>query len=824
MLDANTPFRLDRGQPPTLVAYHERMVDHGMANWPLVLTLAALLAATQVVLGLLARALGHRLDRAALLVGLALPWLLLAPWLSPDRILVPTGPLSRIPGTTATAEPSSPHDIFNDIVYQFMPWEVEVRRELGRGRLPLWSDLIGGGATLWSNPQAGVLSPVSMLARAAPVENFLLVTLALKLLVAAQGAWLLARSVGASRAAAVLAAIAFSLGGGILAWSLFNNSQAAAWVPWVCSGAIRLVRRPSVAAVAATAAVTAALLLSGHPETAAFGGAFATGCALVLRRRTASWRGIAHAAAAAALGFALAAPLLVPFACLLPTTARARETLATSRLDRAPRLLVPATWFHQFRGPTWIAPTNPEAFGRPYRDPFRGHISWPVALAGYSGLLAFGGALAGFVARGQRARLFVFGAVGILLLVSQPIPLLRVLWLVPPLRTVAWDRAGMIAALAIAVAGALGVDALCRGRRLTPWIGLASATALSVVVDRSPRVIALWLGCWVALACCRVLRRSSRLPGVGTLLLVAVSLADLLPWARWQLPEGKRELFYPPNPLVEVARKEVEADGPWRAVGQDFLLYPSLLGVYGVADVRPHDPVAHADQLAILGAGFDFAPTMHRYFAPFRRPDQPLLDFLNVRVVVSNRNLAEPRGMQRVDHGELGVFSVWRNPDALPRWFLASGVDPVARNDLPAWVGRMTDPRRVAVAPHELSGWAASNHDPAGGPLLPLEQRPGRLVLAIPDGASGDRILATSFSHPEGWTARDGAGRPLRGLTVNGAYFGAVVPARVDRVTLRFRPPGLGAGLLLGLAGAMGLAWTSILALRQRLRRARITP
>jgi uncharacterized membrane protein YfhO len=60
----------------------------------------------------------------------------------------------------------------------------------------------------------------------------------------------------------------------------------------------------------------------------------------------------------------------------------------------------------------------------------------------------------------------------------------------------------------------------------------------------------------------------------------------------------------------------------------------------------------------------------------------------------------------------------------------------------------------------------------------------------------GEKLLATSLLVPEGWRV-SAAGRPLRKLTVNGAFLGAVVPKGVAAVTLHFVPPGLWLGLFL---------------------------
>ncbi|MFY9820021.1 MAG: hypothetical protein WAM82_01485, partial [Thermoanaerobaculia bacterium] len=230
--------------------------------------LAAMLA-TQGLCWLLARGLGMRLERSVVLGGWIAPLMVLAPWIAGPALLVPCNLLRDMaPGAPVIVNADREHDLLNDVIYQILPWELEVRHALSQGRLPLWSDTLGGGSSPWANPQAGALSPLQMAVRGLPLQHHLLGALILKLLVGFQGTWLLARLAGRSRASSLLAAAGFALGGGLFSWALFPVTAAAAWMPWLAAGTVRLVRRPGRRAIATTAAITGVILLSGHPETA----------------------------------------------------------------------------------------------------------------------------------------------------------------------------------------------------------------------------------------------------------------------------------------------------------------------------------------------------------------------------------------------------------------------------------------------------------------------------------------------------------------------------------------------------------------------------
>ncbi|HEX4964255.1 MAG TPA: YfhO family protein [Thermoanaerobaculia bacterium] len=758
------------------------------------LLLAAMLV-TQAVCWLLARGLGKRLERAAVLGGWIAPFLVLAPWLAGHAVLAPCEMLREVvPGAPYLLGIERKHDLLNDVLYQILPWELEVRHAFAQGRLPLWSDTLGGGSSPWANPQAGALSPLQMAVRPLPLQHHLLGALILKLLVAFQGTWLLARVAGRSRASSLLAAAGFALGGGLFSWALFPVTTTVVWVPWLAAGTVCLFRCPSRRRIATVAAITAALLLSGHPETAAFGGAFAGVCGFGLRRWAAGFgRGLAAAALAAALGFGLAAPLLGPFLASIPLSQRAQDTLEQVRpAGGTVSLLHPLTWFQTGYGGFVVAPASPHVFGLPYEGPFRGPYNWAESEAGYSGLVAFAGAwLALLAARDRRAWPFLGFAIGGLLLVGRLLPLAYLLHAVPWLRIPAYARLLPVTSLALSVAGAFGTDLLFSRRRdgarreAILWITLALAGGLSLAAAADGWTISLWL----ALAAAAVMARWR--PRWAAVALAGVILVDLVPWSRHFLPVGPPALFYPRTEFVDLLAREVGDPATGRATGGDYLLYPNLLPVYGIAELRPHDPLAPADYLRVLNAAFGYNPSMDRYFAPLGNLGHPLLDVLGVRAVVGSPAVPPSSDLPRIDGDRFLPFTLMRNPEALPRWFFPREVVAIGRPEVERWIAGMTTARQVAVFREEAGDWRPAAGSPAPPDPRVISAVPGRVVLEVPRG--GEALLASSVPFSRGWSARAG-GRLLPTLHVDGAFLGVRLPAGATRVTLHFLPPGFTAG------------------------------
>ncbi len=771
---------------------------HALSAGPL-LPLLCGLALLQAALWGLARLCGRRLDRWAVAAGLALPLLLLLPWFATERLLVPSAILSElIPGAPPPDAGPDPYRDLNDTVLQLLPWELEVRHALHERRLPLWSDRLDGGSSPWINPQAGTLSPIAMLARLAPIQHHLLVSLGLKMLVALQGAWLLARAAGVRRFPALLSGAGYALGGGIMAWGLYPHSNAAAWAPWLVAATVLLVRRPSYAGVAGAALAAAALLLSGQPEVALGAGCLAVVAALWLRRPRTLVRGLVHAALAAVLGVALAAPLLVPFALAIPASQRGLERAAVTAPHASLDWRSPLGWFDEGGYQFFRGPLNPFAYGAPYRESFHGPIGWPVALASYAGLVALAGSALGLVHRCRRRAVpFLLAAGAGLLLAAKLLPLQGLLLRLPLVRIPEYTRLLPIAALGLAVAGGLGLDAWAGSRRW--WLGAAALGAvavLSLAVDARGQALALWA---VLLAAALALKRSRR---AGLLGLGCVLLVELVPWARGTLPREPSRLFYPRTPAIAAIDRELGRGGSWRAVGEAYSLYPAILPFFGFAEVRTHNPLASASYLAVLRTVFGYAPSPLHYASAFGNVEHPLLDFLGVRVVASNQYMPAKARLQRLDDGSFAPYRLYRNPTAMPRWFLPTGAEPVAPRDLPDWLQRMTDPRRVALLPAEARGWLPPRRAWLPDAVRARSALPGRLVLDVPP--AGEKLLATSIPAAAGWEAT-AAGRPLRRLTLDGAFFGAVVPAGVAELELRYLPPGLPAGAL-----AAAAAWVVV--------------
>jgi hypothetical protein len=290
-------------------------------------------------------------------------------------------------------------------------------------------------------------------------------------------------------------------------------------------------------------------------------------------------------------------------------------------------------------------------------------------------------------------------------------------------------------------------------------------------------------------------------PWFGCLVLAGVLVVDLAPWAIQSLPKGDPRLFYPETPFIGALVDEVNNRGSCRAAALGVGFYPSSLSMHGVTDVRYHNPVAFAPYAQLLAAAFDFhrEDRPYEYFSTFGRPERLLLDFLNVGFVVSGRERM-PRRFEPVEEASAGWLRIYRNRRILPRAFIAIDTRAVDGSETVETTVTNPDPRVVILNRDEVGSWQPEPHRWSPKFVVVTSDVPGRVSLTVK--GKGERLLATSLTHPFGWRAT-ADGQRLRTVTINHAFVGVIVPADAHDVELRFIPPGFTTGLALFAVGAI---------------------
>jgi hypothetical protein len=751
-------------------------------------------------------------------------------------------PLDHVPLTypwTPLARGFPYNYYLSDVWTQILPWTEAVRLAWRSGALPLFDRWNGSGMTLAANSISAAFSPFTAPMLLLPLPAAFLGVAIAKLALAMAGTWLWACELGASRRASVLAGVAFGLSLTFSQWLFCPQTSVFCLWPWMLffveCGRDPAIRRRARAALAATFVVQA---LAGHPESLALGVLFALLWIVlrwVLRDLEAGRRVLADFLAAGAAAAALTAFLLLPSALAI---------LASNRLVNAeiphwtPLLsLVP-------HGPQWggiVTAVFPHALGDLVHEKIIAGVTGaiPEMDLGFFGLVGWAAVL--LVLRpGSRRRRTEWALLALLVCglgvavalwpfgeIFAFVPALRNMF---PLRFASWvPLAGSVAAafevdrlakdarerpraVAVAVALTLAFAGLAYGLYKARW--LEHQAVAGVPFQRKETILALGvLGaaalCWITM------RRHAAAAMAGVAVLAA---ADLL--AHWHhiYRPSPTTLLYPETPMIRFLRSR---EGVFRVAGQGGALFQNSGVFAGVEDVRTNDGVERRDYVVFLNATCGYPPG--EYFKHIGNPDAPVLDFLNVRYMVSPPGGKSPGNRwTSVYAGPDGI--VYENAAVLPRAFVPASVrlvpappglrEPVRDADGAfgasfAEIAAASDWRERAWILGDRGGDA-----PGGAGEIDGLAETTNAVSFRARVTSGPAYVVLSLVQDGGWSARDGRGAPLEVRRANGPFMAVVLPEGEHVVTLTYRPPGFQVGAAISFAAAVALAGLAFAASR----------
>jgi hypothetical protein len=791
---------------------------------------------------LLWAALGLWLDpvpRRVRLIHSAVLLVLFGPVLFAGRILLPLGYLTRVPPFQHLWPDEAgrpPGNLLqSDLVLQITPWQIRVREALAAGEWPLWNHLAGAGEPLLGNPQAQVLQPLAWPALLFPAAAGAGITAALRVLVALTFMYLLLRRQGISEAPALAGSVAFGLGGGVLLWLGWPMANTPALLPVVLYALTKA--HPGLLAFAIFA-----LLNAGHPETilhVALLAMFFALSRLIASPRDERLRLLRSWSMAAALGFGLAAPALLPAAHALPDSLRAgllaerrERILQADPLDgwRTPQERAER---RKFLGERLLPIVAPRAFGDSRFGAWWGESNTNEDGAAFVGTAAVLGALLSLLA-GRRClpqeRVMLGFALAALVILAQPPGLAQALSSIPILRdsltlhhrllltlgfcvaflgACSWERwlRGKIshgrAGLALAGAAALLGLAWLGWPPPADFASLPSAEAAMILGARRISLI-VQIGVLAAAGWLLLRRpRPERLAVLAGLALAGLTGIELLVHHLPANPPVPARLFYPETPAIAFLR---ERTGPWhRIAGVGSPLRPNIATVYGLADPRTSNPAKPAPVAHALVRINRFP---YRATDGFIEPRNPLYGLLGVQYLMT------PPG-QRIP----GLRPVWKDrsawiyqiPRPLPRLFLPNSTLACPPGDSwAACTARIGNFRKRSVllpeaaSPPEGDGltWQAGARRASRLDLLEIHPAWIRARLT----ASEPRLLASSIYLDDGWVLLvDGTPRPT--IPANGPFLAAWLRPGDLYLELIYRPEGFVLGMAIAaVALAVGVA------------------
>ncbi|HUR27592.1 MAG TPA: YfhO family protein, partial [Planctomycetota bacterium] len=417
---------------------------------------------------------------------LLLPLVLVGPSLLPGQRFLPLAPVLFEP--LASEQPAAAEDarfganfLASDALFPMLTDAREMREDLRRGELPLWSPTTALGAPLFAQTMFGALYPVHWLAFVLEPDVALGWIALVDLALAGLGLFLFVRRLGVSFGAALVGAAVFQTAG--FASANLHDAmkvEAGLWLPWILLALERLARGER-RALAWLSACVALAFFAGFAPIAVFVVAAAFVFALARARSAESAVPfVARACLGLALGLALAAIQLLPAADAYAQSTRAERqdpvhagdgvALAASLTLIAPELFGRAD-------EAVFAPANAAVWwlARPGERELAANanlLEWNL----FAGSLALALALAAVFAR-PRAALFPALLALVALGFAQGWPGIAWLRAVPGFDLGSPARAGVLAWTAWAWLAAIGAEALIARERRAGAAALAACAA-----------------------------------------------------------------------------------------------------------------------------------------------------------------------------------------------------------------------------------------------------------------------------------------------------------------------------------------------------------
>jgi len=690
-----------------------------------------------------------------------------------------------------------------------MPWAEVTHRELMEATLPLWNPYEGAGTPHAANMQSSVFDPLLLGVNLHPTPRMWDFTLICTFILGSLATYAFVRILGMGVTAALAGAAGFSLCG----YFVINNNnsfvRAYVYIPLLLLAVELVVRSNKLRWVVVLGVVIAASLLAGMPEAAFF--------CLILAGIYSLFRIVDSPAGtrislffrfggSALLGLTLAAPLLVLFLQYLPLSFNVHEPgVGLSTVSRVTVL-------------NWLFPLL-----NGYPTSHYGGLSADRSWSGTAIIvLALSAVSAPTVRRFRDAWLFLIIAL-VVILKMHGFPGVQWLGTLPIADRAVWDAfAPPIASFCLAIAAAIGVDAIAHGAvsrvRLAFAIGVVAVLLRILYVSERAVLrtapagevrhnLLIGFSSLVVVGAIAFIAASiprlRRFTAVVATLTVIVELLIFMPNDIY----SKRVDPYLPPPWIAFMADAQQTD---RVFAFDGVLYPNTAGALGIQDVRTLDALYISRYLTYIRTFV--SPTFTDRFTGEGMNAEDILanrmfDLLGVRYVLASEG--RPPIASGVEKGltllgSQGFVSVYRNENAIPRAFVAEDVHPVAGMkaaiSLLQSFGHPTssgtsridrfDPLRQAVVetaggvvPESLRDAEATIETPR--PASIVSYASNRVEVRVVAGAPGLLVLTDTF-YP-GWVATVN-GHPASIFPTDVAFRGVELGPEESTVVFSYQP------------------------------------
>ena len=704
-----------------------------------------------------------------------------------------------------------------DQIDELIPWATQAWTQVHHGHLPLWNPSSALGLPLAFNWQSATFSVPALVGYLAPLHLDYTVQVAVTLVIAGTGAYVLGRVLRMSVLAAAFTATVFELSGAMVGWLGWPVTSVMSWAGWLLAAALLVVRgKRRARSIAFLAVVLAATVYAGQldalivllPMVTVFPAVL-----LILRVRKLRGEGpivrpIVDLVLAAAAGFGLSAPLALPALQLTAGSVRLQ-----ARYPALPPRDVIHLAFATFDGSAtsaiWVLNSG----------------SYYPNTAAYVGVIVLVLALLGTAMRWRTREVIAFAAVAVVtgLVVFTP-PLVSLIDTKHQLGAVNWQRALAPMALALAVLAGWGLETLMRSyeRRVVRYVagggflvaalwllylwfvgrGHLAGTLGSIRRDSFfwptvETILGLAVVGVLALATRRGPSKRFRFGGSrrslglwAVLALFACETTFLIAVGGPPLPSSPR--FFQSTPAIQALQKAVGSSVVGFGTGSCLNILVPQLGIlqeaniaYGIHELAAYDPLTPNTYNTEWIAGGAKSPFLFTsWYCPGITTDA-LARLYGVQFVLDIHGYAPSGG---VFDQHIGNEDLYRMPGAAP-----AALIPSSSTDAFPPPGESGVPVRVETP--NPSSWK------------------------VQTDAATAQVLRLRLTNVPGWHATMD-GKPLPLHPFSRVMLQARIPAGEHTIVLSYWPSLFGIGIDLALCSLFGLIVVPLIARIRRVRRA----
>jgi hypothetical protein len=343
---------------------------------------------------------------------------------------------------------------------QIIPWATLAWTQVHHGQLPLWNPYEALGMPLAFNWQTAAFSVPSLVGYLFPLHLAFTVQVVVTLVIAGTGVYALCRVLHLGTLACVFAGTVFELSGPMLGWLGWPHAAVLSWSGWLFAAALLVVRsRHRLRYVTTFALVIAAMVYAGQAEILTLVGlALLVFLVALLIQRTLALGGsgpirrpVLDVSIGILTGLALGAPLLLPGFQVISRSQRAVPGGDPAEILKGnPALPLHNLAHFIFQGFDGLPIAGSHWFG---------YIGGYSETAAYVGAIAVVLAVMAVAVRRRHPEVLAFGfLVLVMLAVAFVPPLVAILYRLPLVGTVLWQRAILPVAFGVAVLAGVGMN------------------------------------------------------------------------------------------------------------------------------------------------------------------------------------------------------------------------------------------------------------------------------------------------------------------------------------------------------------------------------